>query len=135
MEYTIEFGGAPQDVTITTSGPASAEGLLDFIRELVASPRFRPGMSILVDHMALDASTVTATDVRAQAALVLSLDEQIGPSNVAIACSSPLAFGYSRMYEAHAAPAQVRSCVFYSRSEALVWLLEQAIANARRQSA
>jgi hypothetical protein len=39
------------------------------------------------------------------------------------------------MYEAHAAPAQVRSYVFYSRSEALVWLLEQAMANARQQSA
>ena len=28
VEYTFEFGGEPQDVTITTSGHASAEGLI-----------------------------------------------------------------------------------------------------------
>ena len=135
MKYTIEFGGGPQDVTITTFGLATAEGLLDFIRELVSNPRFRPGMSILVDHMAVDARMITADDVRAQAQLVLALDEQIGPSNVAIVVPSPLAFGYSRMYEAHAAAAQVRSHVFYSRNEALEWLLEYAIAEAPSQVA
>ena len=41
-------------------------------------------MAILVDHMALDASTLTAADVRALAETVVRLDEQIGPSKVAI---------------------------------------------------
>jgi hypothetical protein len=120
--YTIDFGGEPQDVTITTSGPANAEGLLGFVRDLVADPRYRPGMLILVDHLAVDPSTITGADIRAQAQTVVALDDQIGPSTVAIVVPNPLAFGYARMYELHAAPAQLRSRVFYSRGEALEWL-------------
>jgi hypothetical protein len=135
VEYTIEFGGAPQDVTITTSGPASADGLIGFVTALVSSPRYRPGMSILVDHMALDARTLTAADVQALADAVVRLDEQIGLSRAAIVVPNPLTFGFARMYEHQAEAAQVRSRVFYSRSEALDWLREKAIADAQWQPA
>jgi hypothetical protein len=122
VKYTIEFGGAPQDVTITTSGSGTGKGLVDFVRDLVSSPRFRPGMLILVDHLSLDPTPITAADVRAQAEAVILLNERIGPSKVAIVVPTPLAFGFARMYELHAEPAEVTSKVFYSRSEALEWL-------------
>ena len=51
MKYTIDFSGSPQDVTITTFGPASREGLVGFVQDLVDDPRYRPGMFILVDHL------------------------------------------------------------------------------------
>ena len=122
VEYTIEFGGASQDVTITTSGMADAEGLISFVTALVSSPQYRPGMAILVDHTALDARTLTAADVQALADAVVRLDERIGPSRAAILVPNPLTFGFARMYEHQAEAAQVRSRVFYSRSEALTWL-------------
>ncbi len=122
VEYTIVFGGAPQDVTITTSGPVSAKGLIGFVTDLVSSPRYRPGMSILVDHMGLDSRTLTVTDVRAFAMAVIRLDEQIGSSRVAIVVPEPLTFGFARMYELYAESAQMRSRVFYARSDALAWL-------------
>lgn len=122
MEWTIEFGGMPQDVTITTSGPASAEGLLGFVRDLVADRRFRPGMSILVDHLAVDPTPLTGADIRAQAQLVVELDELLGPCHVAIVVPNALAFGYARMYELHAAETQIHSHVFYSRAEGERWL-------------
>lgn len=126
VKYTIEFGGTPQDVTITTSGLGSGNGLVDFVEELVASPLFRPGMRILVDHLSLDPTPICAADVRAQAETVIRLNEWIGASTVAIVVPTPLAFGFARMYELHAAPAQVQSRVFYSRSDALTWLESQA---------
>ena len=122
MEYAIEFGGSPQDVTIETSGPATAAGLIGFVSDLVADPRFRPGMSILVDHTELDARPLTGADVRAMAETVIQLDERIGRSKVAILVPNPLTFGYARMYELHAAETQLHSRVFYSRDEALGWL-------------
>jgi hypothetical protein len=122
MEHTIVFGGAPHDVTITTSGPASRQGLIGFVRDLVDDARFRPGMSILVDHLALDGTTIMASDVRALAAEVLRLDERLGATKVAIVVPTPLTFGYARMYELHAADAQVRSRVFYVRADAVTWL-------------
>jgi hypothetical protein len=125
VKYTIEFGGAPQDVTITTSGPGSGKGLVDFVRDLVSNPLFRPGLLILVDHLSLDPTPINAADVRAQAETVLLLDERIGPSKVAIVVPTPLAFGFARMYELYTERAQVTSKVFYSRSEALKWLESQ----------
>jgi hypothetical protein len=122
VEYRIEFEGTPQDVTITTSGPATAKGLIGFVTDLVASPRYRPGMSILVDHTALDARPLTAADIQALADAVVRLDEQIGSSRAAIVVPDSLTFGFARMYEHHAEAAQVRSKVFYSRSDALAWL-------------
>jgi hypothetical protein len=122
MEYTIVFGGALQDVTITTSGLASVEGLIGFVTDLVANPRYRPGMSILVDHTALDARPLTATDIRTFAMEVVRFDEQIGPSRVAIVVPDPLTFGFARMYELYAESAAVRSRVFYAASDAHAWL-------------
>lgn len=122
VEYSIRFGGVPQDVTITTSGLADADGLIGFVRDLVANPRFRPGMLILVDHMAIDASKLTGADVRAQADVVVSLAERLGPTTVAIVVPTPLTFGYARMYEHHASETQLDTRVFYSRRDALEWL-------------
>jgi hypothetical protein len=39
VEYTFEFGGAHQDVTITTSGHASAEDLIGVATTAVAGAR------------------------------------------------------------------------------------------------
>lgn len=128
MEHAIEFGGAPQDVTIRTSGPATAEGLIAFVNELVADARFRPGMAVLVDHSDLDARPLTGADIRAMADVVIKLDERIGTSRVAILVPNPLTFGYARMYELHAAETQLHSRVFYSRDDALKWLAKPTVA-------
>ena len=128
MEHAIEFGGAPQDVTIRTSGPATAAGLIAFVTELVADPRFRPGMAVLVDHSDLDARPLTGADIRAMADVVIKLDDRIGTSRVAILVPNPLTFGYARMYELHAAETQLHSRVFYSRDDALKWLAKPPVA-------
>ena len=134
MEYRIEFGGTPQDVTITTSGPADGRGLLDFVRNLVDDPRFERGMYILVDHLALDPTPLTGQDVRAQALLVSDLDDRLGPCHVAIVVPTPLAFGYARMYELHAAETQIHSHVFYARDEGLAWLDSEREKHAARSA-
>ena len=43
VEHTFEFGGAHQDVAITTSGHASTEGLISLATKSVAA-RSRAGM-------------------------------------------------------------------------------------------
>lgn len=128
MEYTIEFSGSPQDVTITTSGPASRDGLVGYVQDLVDDPRFRPGMFVLVDHLALDASTITGADMRAQAERVINLEEELGACKLAIVVPTPLAFGYSRTYELHTAETQIHSRVVYTRNDGLAWL------DAKRQA-
>ena len=79
-------------------------------------------MFVLVDHLALDASTITGDDVRAQAERVINLEEELGPCKLAIVVPTPLAFGYARMYELHTAETQVHSQVVYTRKDGLAWL-------------
>ena len=129
MEYTIEFGGTPQDVTITTAGPADAEGLVGLVRELVSDPRFRPGMLILEDCTAIDAAKATSSDLRAKADAYIALSEQIGPSKLAIIVAGPASFGFARMWEFFLGDrAAIESRVFYSRADAVEWLESERVA-------
>lgn len=129
MEYTIEFGGTPQHVTITATGLADAKRLVSLVRDVVSSPRFRPGMLILEDYLAIDASKVTSSDLRAQADTVIQLSDQIGPSKVAIIVPSPVTFGFARMWQAYVDDrTAMESRVFYSRADGLEWLESKRVA-------
>jgi hypothetical protein len=131
MEYTIEFSGsAAQDVTVVTSGVATPEDLSGYIQALVDDPRFRPGMRILADHQLMDASALSAGDVRAQAEMMKGLDARIGPSWIAMVVPSTLEFGFARMYQSHTTETQAQAEVFYTRHAALAWLEAQALADA-----
>ena len=123
VEYTIEFGGDPQDVTITTTGLADAEGLVALVRDLVDSPEFRPGMLILEDCLGIDVSQVKPSDFRQQADAVIKRDERIGPSKAAIIVPSPVTYGYARMWQSYVdSQAEIESKIFYTRAEGLEWL-------------
>ena len=124
MEYSIEFGGAPQDVTVTTSGIGEAAVFVQFVEELVSDPRFQPGMAILVDHSALDTRALFAPDMRVIANEVLSRDDQIGTSLVAIVAPAALTFGLARMWKAYTQAARLRSRIFYLRDDAIAWLTD-----------
>ena len=129
VEYAIEFGGTPQDVTITTTGPADAEGLVGLVRDLVSDPRFRPGMLILEDCTAIDASKVTSSDLRAKADTYIALSEQIGPSKLAIIVPSPASFGFARMWDFFLGNrTEMESRVFYSQADGLAWLESERVA-------
>jgi hypothetical protein len=122
MEFRIEFGGEPQDVTLTTSGRANADGFRQMNEELVSDPRFRPGMAILVDHSELDVSGLGPDDVEAIGASVIRLGDLIGPSPVAIVGADMMTVAVSRVSRAYASPAPLRARSFYGRDEALAWL-------------
>ena len=129
MEYTIEFGGSPQDVTLTSTGLGDAEGLVSLVRDLISNPRFRPGMLMLEDLSALDATGLTASDVRAQADSVIEFGQQFGPAKLAMIAPSTLVFGLARMWEAYIdSRTSIESRVFYSRAEAVDWLESKRVA-------
>ena len=122
MEHTIEFGGELKAVTVTTSGRADRSGFFRFIEEIVSDPRFLPGMAMLIDHSALDASSLTSLDVKVIGELTGSLTDRLGASPAAVVVPDSLLFGLTRMGEAHVGPTQLRVGIFYSREEAIAWL-------------
>jgi hypothetical protein len=71
--WRIEFGGNPQDVTITTDGIASCHRFSAMSLELVEDPRWRLGMTVLIDHSSLvapDAYSEGLTPARERAQVI-----------------------------------------------------------------
>jgi hypothetical protein len=129
VEYSIEFGGDPQDLTITMSGRADVEAFGRVTAELVADPRFRAGLTILVDHSALDLTPLSDGDVPKATDALLERDWNFPPKAVAIvAPPTAHALEFAERGVAHMSVLQRPRRVFRSRDEALIWLREQSLA-------
>jgi len=66
MEYQLEWGESPQDVTIRTSGTASAADGMDILRDLARDERYHPGLKILIDHSELQSVEYSPDELEAQ---------------------------------------------------------------------
>ena len=125
MEFTIEFGGGPQDVTVTTFGIADLDGSRRLYAALASDPRYRAGMLILVDHSALEMSRLTDLDLERIAAAITESDWNLPPRAVAIVAPSVEPHLRAREAVAHLGGSRSNRRVFTSRDEALAWLGEQ----------
>jgi len=125
VDFTIEFGGEPQDVTITTSGVADVGGSARLYAELVSDPRHRRGLLVLADHSALDTSELTDLDIERIAAAVSTTEWAAPPRAVAIVISTARALDHARLAIAHMGGSRSNRGVFSSRTQAVAWLQEQ----------
>jgi hypothetical protein len=121
VEYTIEFGAHPLvDVTITTSGRADVDGFRRINDQVVADSRFRPGSTLLFDHSALDARSLTPSDIAQIAGMGGALGE---PGLIVLVVPDAFTFGLARQGSTMAGPAISDSVrIFYSRDDAEAWL-------------
>jgi hypothetical protein len=134
MDYEIRFGGDPQDVTLTTSGVATAKDFRRMNEELVAHPAFQPSVRILVDHSELDARMLTAQDVQAIADNVSHLNDRLGSSHVAIVAPRAVTYVLTRMSELMADAPALTVATFADRPSAVAWLHEQRPAEGGEPS-
>ncbi len=124
VEYTIVWGGDPEDVRVTTSGVADMSGTRRWTEEILADAHYRQGLRLLVDHRALDWSGLTADSLRRRIADA-EHDPRIGRHRIAYVVSRPVDFGVVRMGQLMAAGrTQSESAVFYDPDEARAWLGE-----------
>jgi hypothetical protein len=128
MIWTIEFGGDPQDVTVTTDGVASRPAFCAMVADLASDPRWRPGMAVLVDHSAMDASALTGCDIEEIAACLVDLDGRYGPASLAIVTPDAYTEGIVDVVIRYSAPSQFRARIFPSRHRAVEWLAGQRAA-------
>ena len=126
VEFTIEFGGGPQDVTVTQSGTADLKTLRQFNADLVSHPSYRGGLLILFESSDLDLSVLSDREVEQIAVDVINRDWESPPQAVAILAPNPKAHAREREIVAHLGGSQLsRRRVFTSREDALAWLGEQ----------
>ena len=125
MEYTIEFGGDPQDVTITQRGAADLRSLQEFNAELTGDPRYRGGLLLLFENSDLDLSGLSATELEQTAIDVIEQDWNASPRAVAIVALDPETQEREREIVAHLGGSRSRRRIFTSRDAAVAWLREQ----------
>lgn len=124
MLYEFEFTeSGPFDVVVTTSGKATGAEIEAGRRRLLADPRFKPGMNILVDNSQLDNAGATAEDVRAVAESLERDRAASGFGCLAIVAPDAVSFGLSRIWEALAGESvEPALTVVRTREEAIAWL-------------
>jgi hypothetical protein len=83
VNHSIRFADPPT-VVITTFGVASIAGLDAIVGDLLADPRYRPGLTLLFDHSQLDWSGLDPEDLVRRLHIALKEADLIGPSRIAV---------------------------------------------------
>jgi hypothetical protein len=127
VDWKIDFDADSHDVTVTTGGAADCAGFRSMNLELVEDDRWRPGMTVLLDHSSLDASALTGSDVEEISRAVVELDERLGPAVCAIVTTDEYLGGLTDVSIRYAAPSRLCARAFDSRDRAVEWLARRRL--------
>jgi hypothetical protein len=126
MEFTIDFpAGGPADVEMSVSGVPTLAELERFDEALVSDPRFRAGLTILVDVAGLEYAGISAEELQALSEPTVMRDWQYRPAAMAIVAPGGSTYDHVQRYRAHVGGSRSNRRVFSSRAEAVAWLEEQ----------
>jgi hypothetical protein len=126
VDFTLEWGGEPEDLLVTMSGKAVVDDV-EALEEAVADSRWHRGMRVLLDQRLVDWSGMTAADVEQRAEAIARKLEPLGEYRTAVVLADSLGFGLVRMEQALIAggvPGKIG--VFRSLKDARAWLREPA---------
>jgi hypothetical protein len=125
MHFAVQWGGSPEDLTVTTSGVAEVEDLDAMMREVISAPEWREGMKILLDHTQTDWSALGAGDLDRRAALVEEIADRIGRQQVAFVVKGRLNQEIGKMLGARMSEIEFVGKAFVSLDDARAWLREE----------
>jgi hypothetical protein len=122
VEFSIEFGGDPQDVTITASGVGDPTGFVSLNERLLADPRFRAGLSYLIDLSELEVAELPQHDVEQIAGVGTASTWDYPPRAVAMVATNPATRAQAQLAVAYMGGSKSGHRVFATRDEAHEWL-------------
>lgn len=126
LEHIFEFGGFPQDVTVTATGVARVSDFRQLFGQLCDDPRFEPGMRILVDLSELDTSTVPMVEAMKIGYTLGGLAYRCEGCAIAVVAKRPLTAVLTSAAKLGESPRLVVRVVS-SRAEARTWLESQIV--------
>jgi hypothetical protein len=125
VKYKVEWGGSPQDVTVSTFGTGSIAEAMAIVRDLGVDDRCRSGLKILVDHSELESVDYTPSELRPMFDLIASIEGRTERVYYAIVAPKPVLYGLTRVWEAGAGDLMNATIqLFRSKEDALAWLGE-----------
>jgi hypothetical protein len=125
MEFEIDFpADGPADIEMSVSGVPTLPELELFNEALVSDPRFRAGLTMLVDTAGLESDGISADELQTLSAPQVMRDWQYPPAAVAIITPTGPTYDHAQRYRAHTGGSRSNRRVFSSRAEAIAWLEE-----------
>ena len=125
MKYDVIWGGDPEDILIRTSGPATVPELNTMVNEMLADPRFRTGLKVLLDHREAGFTGFTTAHLRSRADQAAWQLQQGKPSRVALVFGRDLYLVVGRLLESFiSARTSIAIKTFRTLDDARAWLRE-----------
>ena len=122
MKYTIVFCNSFFEVV--ASGDANFEGIKLMISDLLSSPNWKPGNSLLLDYTKLNAGPLLVSQIKEMAWSVSNVRKELGSLKVAHVVSRDLEFGLIRMWDTFLFDDWDGTAdIFWTRDQAVSWLL------------
>jgi hypothetical protein len=125
MNYSLDFGGDPQDLTIALTGAVDARSIRALIEDMVARPQYRAGMRILVDLSELDTSTITQEQYEGLSDAISGRDHRFPSKAIAIVAPGGRTYDDAVRHRAYVGGSKSGREVFHSRADATAWLAQQ----------
>jgi hypothetical protein len=125
MNYALDFGGEPQDLTMTLTGELDVPGLRAFIQDLIVHADYREGLLILVDISGLDASSFGEEEYESVRDAIAGRDFRYPAKAIAIVAPDAGAFDLAKRHRAYVGGSKSGREVFSSRADATAWLAGQ----------
>jgi hypothetical protein len=125
VNYSLEFGGNPQDLTITLAGAIDAPSIRAFVEDLLANPEYREGMLILADISGLDTSSISVEEYESVSDVIGGRDHRFPAKAIAIVAPAGRTFEDAMQHRAYVGGSKSGRVVFRSRADAVAWLARQ----------
>jgi hypothetical protein len=126
MEFEIDFPAeGPADIELSFSGTPTLAELELFNETLVSDPRFRAGLTMLVDVAGLEYAGISAEELQELSAPQILRDWHHPSAAVAIVADGGPTYDHVQRYRAHVGGSRSNRRVFNSRAEAVAWLEEK----------
>jgi hypothetical protein len=125
VKYSLEFGGNPQDLTMTLAGAIDAPSIRAFVEDLLANPEYREGMLILADISGLDTSSISVEEYETVRDVIGERDHRLPARAVAIVAPGDRTFEDAMQHRAYVGGSKSGREVFRSREDAVAWLAQQ----------
>jgi hypothetical protein len=127
MEFEVDFldGDGPVDIEETLRGVPTEDGFRLLNERVTSDPRFRAGLTILVDCSALNTTGLSREDLQRLSKHMLMRDWDYPPGPVALIAPDEETFNKIQEFRAHLGGSKSNRQLFKNRADAVAWLEEQ----------
>lgn len=122
MQFEIAFGGPAADLEVTLSGIPKLAAFEALNAQLIADPRFRAGLTTLVDVSGIDSSGLSDDEMQLVGQLMVERDFDYAPAAVALIAPDEGTFNDLRLFRAHLGGKASKRHIVRTRAEAVAWL-------------